>query len=391
MSFSDWVSDINLAKSAHIDGFALDIAAGDANNNNTLVNAYSAAQSVGGFTLFLTFDYLSWGAWTPSAAIALINQYKTSSAQAYYQGKPLVSTFEGTGNIGDWPSIKSATGCLLLPDWTSLGPSGFAPHLSDGSADGVFSWDAWPAGANDMTTSLDQGWKAILGSKPYMMPVSPWFYTNLPNWNKNWLWRGDDMWYQRWQDVIQFQPDLVQILTWNDYGESHYIGPTYPAGIPSGAWYVDGMPHTGLLSMLPYYIDAYKSGSLSTSGAAEKISYWYKLNPGLSGSADNTTGNDHSYQVTVSPELVTTDKIFLDVLVSAPSDVVVTIGSNTPTTLQATAAGINHFSVPYGSQVGAVTMQVMRNGAVVVSVTGPAITTTCLNGNVNWNAYVGTS
>jgi hypothetical protein len=143
--------------------------------------------------------------------------------------------------------------------------------------------------------------------------------------------------------------------------------------------------------MLPYYIDAYKSGSLSTSGAAEKISYWYKLNPGLSGSADGTTGNNPSYQATVSPELVTTDKIFLDVLVSAPSDVVVTIGSNTPTTLQATAAGINHFSVPYGSQVGAVTMQVMRNGAVVVSVTGPAITTTCLNGNVNWNAYVGTS
>jgi hypothetical protein len=26
---------------------------------------------------------------------------------------------------------------------------------------------------------------------PYMMPVSPWFFTNLPGYKKNWIWRGD--------------------------------------------------------------------------------------------------------------------------------------------------------------------------------------------------------
>jgi hypothetical protein len=26
---------------------------------------------------------------------------------------------------------------------------------------------------------------------PFQMPVSPWFYTNLPGYNKNWLWRGE--------------------------------------------------------------------------------------------------------------------------------------------------------------------------------------------------------
>jgi hypothetical protein len=25
------------------------------------------------------------------------------------------------------------------------------------------------------------------GGKAYMMPVSPWFYTNLPGYDKNWL------------------------------------------------------------------------------------------------------------------------------------------------------------------------------------------------------------
>lgn len=55
-----------------------------------------------------------------------------------------------------------------------------------------------------------------------MMPVSPWFYTNLPQFNKNWLWRGDDLWYDRWEEVIFWQPDLVEIISWNDWGESHY-------------------------------------------------------------------------------------------------------------------------------------------------------------------------
>ncbi|GIC85958.1 uncharacterized protein Aud_002317 [Aspergillus udagawae] len=31
----------------------------------------------------------------------------------------------------------------------------------------------------------------------YMTPVSPWFYTNLPGYGKNWLWRGDHLWHDR--------------------------------------------------------------------------------------------------------------------------------------------------------------------------------------------------
>lgn len=57
------------------------------------------------------------------------------------------------------------------------------------------------------------------------MPVSPWFYANLPGYDKNWLWSSDDLWFDRWQEVWSFQPEWVEILTWNDFGESHYIGP----------------------------------------------------------------------------------------------------------------------------------------------------------------------
>lgn len=36
----------------------------------------------------------------------------------------------------------------------------------------------------------------------YMMGVSPWFFTNLPGYDKNWLWRGDSLWYDRWQQYV---------------------------------------------------------------------------------------------------------------------------------------------------------------------------------------------
>jgi hypothetical protein len=46
-----------------------------------------------------------------------------------------------------------------------------------------------------MTTYPDALYYDFLGLKPYMMPISLWFYTNLPGYGKNWLWRSNDMWF----------------------------------------------------------------------------------------------------------------------------------------------------------------------------------------------------
>lgn len=40
------------------------------------------------------------------------------------------------------------------------------------------------------------------------------------------------------------QFDIAEILTWNDYGESHYIGPIKGDQPNSQAW-TNGMNHTG--------------------------------------------------------------------------------------------------------------------------------------------------
>jgi hypothetical protein len=204
----DWTNDITLAKQSKIDGFALNIAPQDTTTDALLKAAYDAAAAVGDFKMFISFDYLSGGPWNADEVINKINTYKSHPAQFLYNGEPLVSTFEGVNNAGDWAGIKGATGCFFVPSWTSMGPS-FADHL--GEVDGAFSWDLWPEGATDKDTSSDEMWINMLAGKPYMMGVSPWFYTNLPQWDKNWLWRGDDLWFQRWQQIIELQPAFVEV------------------------------------------------------------------------------------------------------------------------------------------------------------------------------------
>lgn len=70
--------------------------------------------------------------------------------------------------------------------------------------------------------------------------------------NKIFIYRGDDwLFCQRWELLIQNRAsvDIAQVLTWNDYGESHYIGPIAGAQPKSEAW-VDGFDHQGKLNRI---------------------------------------------------------------------------------------------------------------------------------------------
>lgn len=67
------------------------------------------------------------------------------------------------------------------------------------------------------------------------------------SYNKNFIYRGDDwLFCQRWELLFEQRAsvDLAQVITWNDYGESHYVGPVEGAQPNSQAW-TDGFAHDG--------------------------------------------------------------------------------------------------------------------------------------------------
>ncbi|PYI21842.1 hypothetical protein BO99DRAFT_316686, partial [Aspergillus violaceofuscus CBS 115571] len=370
------------------------MAYGDPTNEASLAAAFSVAESVG-FKLFFSFDYAGNGALPKEVVISYITKYAASSAYFQHGGQPFVSTFEGPNNANDWVDIKGQTGCFFIPDWSSVGAKA---AMAKGVADGLFSWAAWAWGGQEMNTYVDASYRDYLKGLPYMMPVSPWFYTNLPGYNKNWLWRSDNLWYDRWQEVWYLQPEFVQIISWNDYGESHYIGPVYEksmAAFDIGRApfnYVENMPHDGWRALLPFVIDMYKSNT--TVIVNEGLVTWFRPQPRAACNDGNTTVNTVSQlQIESLPTELVEDHVFFSALLGRNADVSVTVGGvvvsgvkwlHTPDG----GAGMYHGSVAYPN-TGDVVVTVSREGEMVAQVSGGSITTTCNDGYENWNAWVG--
>ena len=70
---------------------------------------------------------------------------------------------------------------------------------------------------------------------------------------------------------------MVEILTWNDYGESSYIGPIKGEQPNSQAW-VNGFNHTAFLDLTKYFVSAYKNGAYPPV-QEDKIYLWARPHP----------------------------------------------------------------------------------------------------------------
>ncbi|KAJ5852373.1 Glycoside hydrolase family 71 [Penicillium soppii] len=397
----DWEINIAEAQKAHLDAFALNLAYNFPTNNRSLENAFKAANTLH-FKLLFSFDYVGNGAWPEGDVIAIINRYKDNPAYYQHKGKPFVSTFEGSANATDWSTIKKYADCFFVPGWSGLGAKE-ALAVAPGVPDGLFSWAAWPEGSDPINTYIDSTymqWLKDAGDLPYMMPVSPWFYTNLPGYDKNWIWNGDNLWYDRWQQVLSLKPEFVEIISWNDYGESHYIGPlhddayaTFEIGNASYNYAAD-YPHDGWRDFLPFIIELYKTGNSNIK--SEGVTAWFRQAPGKACTNGGTMGNTETHgQKLIPPTDVLLDEVFYSALLhsSAAVDVVVDIGGvtqdgkwkNKPTG----QTGLYHGSVPFDGNTGQVVVTVSRRGKAIAEMRGASISNSCLDDIQNWNAWVG--
>lgn len=395
---NDWTTDMADAQSANIDGFALNMGS-DSWQPDRINDAYTAAQNAGNnFKLFLSLDMTVLSCQSTYDAQNLVNlvaRWANHPNQAVHDGKVLVSTFAGSdctfgqGSSNAWenlfvqPLLNAGVAIFFMPSIFS-DPSTFS---SNNWMDGELNWNSgWPMGDYDVSTASDLQYMAALGSKEYMPAVSPFFYTHFGanSWNKNWLYRGDDWLYcTRWEQIIAMRNTVVmtEILTWNDFGESSYIGPiqqdsALPAG--SNVW-VDGFDHTGLLPLTKYYATAFKTGSYPPV-TTDSIFMWTRPHP-----ADATASNDPVGRPTGWNW--TNDFVWAVVLAQGPATVTLTSGGSS--TSFPVVAGLNKLQIP--SQPGGISGQLVRNGNTVVSYTSNGFSYTNNPVTYNYNYFVGSS
>ncbi len=393
---ADWAKDIALAKAAGIDGFALNMGS-DWWQPLRVADAYAAANAAGSFTMFLSLDMTSMGcgnAVDAATIVTLVALYAGNSAQATFNNRPLVSTFSGEncqfglGNTATgWMTLfKNALQAVnrdvfFVPSLFS-DPSTFG---SDDWMDGELNWNSgWPTAAHDLDTSSDVTYMNALGNKEYMPAISPAFFTHFPpsGWNKNWIYRSDDwLFATRWEQVIAMRDKVhfTEILTWNDFGESSYIGPI-EGGLPAGSevW-VNGFPHTGWLDLNTYYATAFKTGAYPAI-TQDKVIMWSRPHPkDATASADSMSRPDR-WQYT-------DDELYAIVFATAPGTVTLVSGSTS--TDFAVTAGVNKIKMP--SAVGSIGATLKRsNQQVFTCNSGSDFSYTNNPTTYNFNYYVTT-
>ncbi|KAK3346008.1 glycosyl hydrolase family 71-domain-containing protein [Lasiosphaeria hispida] len=334
-----WFDDISSAGASATDGFALNIGAGDDFTLDALRRAYDAASKLDNFTLFLSFDFNAAGNWTVDSISNLTNTFKGEPAQFKVDGKPMVSTFEGVPFAKNWTDVRKKVkgGIFFVPDWTSLRPGGIGKKVDyvDGQA-------------------------------------------------------GRQLGYDRWEQVLDVDPDMVEIITWNDFGESHYIGDIREEQvIDSAKPYVDGLTHEGFRAILPYYAAAYKAGTIgqarqATLAMGDGVAIaWYRPTPAnITGCGDGGTKWGQEGNLTAKAGVA--DVINIIAVSRKDTPLIISMGGQTRT-IDLLAGPPNFIQVPFSdfaNERGNVTITMNR-----VTSSGPAITDECPKSSVlNFNS-----
>lgn len=387
----DWKKDIVLAMGHEIDAFALNVGREDWQRER-VQDAFTAAAGTD-FRLFISLDMTSIPCASPADAEPLkqyIKEYYHHPNQFRYNGLPMISTFFGEGclfgtgspNQG-WMSAIKGIGDMPL----TFIPSFFVDPGKFGEftvMDGAFSWNSgWPMDNIPADFEMDEQYIRGLGGRTYMAAMSPWFFTHYgpDTWNKNWIFRTED-WHlcRRWELLIQNRAKIgiAEIVTWNDYGESHYIGPIAGDQPMSQAW-VDGFDHQGWLPLIQYYIHAFKTGEYPTI-VKDQVFMWGRLYPAGADASDHVAKPKNWGW--------TEDNIYVVVLLTGRADVTLKCG---PTKQEVTLGpGLSKLKIRPIETCQA-TVAISRLGVIVVDHSPPGYRFTTGPPSYNFNAFVSSS
>ncbi|KAI3319662.1 glycoside hydrolase family 71 protein [Xylariaceae sp. AK1471] len=395
--------DIEQAAAAGFDAFALNIGVPDASWLLSAVNQlFDYADTRNDFKLFFSFDFYQTG--DINAHATLYKQFANRASYLRYGNAnlPVVSSYSGGGiGVDAWRNFKTANNVYLIPNPEADGsyysqPATFFQNWG-GVVDGVFSWETnWPdvsdTPGNNVSSTRDQAVKtaADAAGKTYVMGLSTLQYKHCCG--DSWYRDGETTLPERMNQILQLSPEFTEVITWNDAGESHYIGPSWPETVTEEILQYgnsDTNPHTGWQPLISSFIDAFKSGASDTSamvpsnGASFAGAMWYRgnLKSCLNNGGDGTPrGSGAARDTVVYAVVLPASSQGFQVRVSSGGQVLAT---------QSVAAGLSYNSIE-GLKTGAQLLELLNgSGNVVAKANGKAdVSDQPTNGFCNFNYYV---
>ncbi|KAJ3920741.1 glycosyl hydrolase family 71-domain-containing protein [Lentinula edodes] len=377
--YNNWLNDVQQISAMGVDAVALNIGS-DTWQWDRVVDAYNAAAASGtGLKMFISFDYTSFVCDNGYATTNWTNYFAKYPAQFTVNGKPMISTYGGGYDclgVANWKTVKANTNGYLMPffwdsentfktDWAFL--------------DSWYCWGcAWPQGDWDKNTTDDQYYIQQLGAGRYATTISGWFFTHLSS--KNFYLRGDDwLIINRWDELFQLRDQLtfVEMVTWNDYGESDYFGP-FEGAQPAGTYWAQNYPHTAWISLSKYYITAYKTGAYPTI-TQDVVYWWSRPHPALATATGDSLGRPNGYNWA-------DDYLWAAAFCSSTCTVTLTLGSSTQT-FSNLASGVNKLKLPLA--VGTVGIKMVKGSTTVINASPTGFSVVATPSQYNYNVFVG--
>ena len=348
----DYTKDINMAKSAGIDAFAVNYQGPDfQQSDSSLTRLYQQAKDLD-FKLFISIDTTS--VTDPSMAVNLTKTFANWDSQLKIDDKVMLSSFSVNYPAWNWQTdVLDPVGQMVLfvPGSLNEGSQGIP---ADEAAFGQFTWVHPAAPENDQQNTngqlseqaIDQdfaSWQTP--DKPWMAGVAPYFFKRFePN---SWLNAQDsDMWFDRWLKLLKVKPRFIEVVTWNDFGESSYIGPadsTPPAELANQPVYYGNLTHSGFYDMAKMFISNFKAGQseITVKAEEEDVFMMYRTQPVLVKGID-----DHEDWETL-PRNVSSVSDSVYVFSFLTSDAIIYLNSGGTTYSINAKAGVNKAAIPW--------------------------------------------
>lgn len=287
------------AKRLQIDGFVLNCGAWIHRYKyyrEIAARMFEAADRIGGdFKLFFSADVVT--GLLADEAVDMVTTYGRRKSYMYIDGRPALSTWHGSV---EWSEevVAKLDGAGLRPFFISnyirprsgmpaMAANVETPHdgyvrlltASVGELDGFFYFGA--AGMPDQIAASSRafGRELAAAGKSYMAPVTPYYRGHGPN-NRMFDASGLSGIIEQWRAAIDGDADFVQIVTWNDWGESSYVAPVgEPLSRPIDA--IRGarvLAHDGFLAASQYYMTWFKTGA-PPAVVGTRLYYAYQPHP----------------------------------------------------------------------------------------------------------------
>lgn len=165
-----------------------------------------------------------------------------------------------------------------------------------------------------------------------------------------WVAYSDTLFPTRFASLVNgggINPDIIEIQSWNDFCESHYIRNLPSQDINAkdfvelgqmGA-YVYGQDHSPWRLMAKYYIGWWKTGS-RPAVTQDQVVFWHRTHPKNAICSSGSSTGVRNSQMPV-------DAVFAWALVSQPSTISMSVGVNKYWTFRADSTGPSMGMVPF--------------------------------------------